>query len=150
MVLEPAVDSESMTDDNSRTSDLPGDAAPETLPTTPLEPAPEPSTASADTSAARRPFLQRTGVRVGGAVVAAVALLGAGVGVGVGVAAATMDGPSVHGGGPGQDYSSPRGPGMRDDDSGSPGRPGHDDGRTDDDGLDGDDDTIAPSPEATP
>ncbi|MDN3496791.1 hypothetical protein QL996_12695 [Planococcus sp. APC 4015] len=123
-------------------------SGPEHLPTTPSPVA----TATPDASPERRPLLQRTWVRVAGAAVAAVLLLGLGAGVGAAATAAGLAGSSVRGGVPGLLGGDDRGSQLQRPDGGPrgdlEGRDG--DHRGDDDSDSDSDDGVSPAPEATP
>ncbi|WP_076681150.1 hypothetical protein [Microbacterium sp. RU33B] len=162
-----------MTKDTRNTPDQPAfvdpvssagadEKAAETLPLTPDAPtADAQGPGVAPQSSARRPFLQRTGVRIAGAAVGAVALLGVGVGVGVAATHAAVDSPAQRDSGFFSDdgdqdgFGRPDG-GARGGDELRGHRPGpggsldhsDSDGDSDDDG---DTDTdLLPSPGATP
>ena len=166
--MEPPLDSEGMTEDTRNTPDQPASADPvpstgadekaaETLPLTPEAPATDAGVATP--SPARRPFLQRTGVRIAGAAVGAVALLGVGVGVGVAATHAAVDSPSQRDGGLFSDdgdqdgFGRPDG-GSRGGDEARGHRPGpggsHDHSDSDSDSDSDDDTDVLPTPGATP
>lgn len=71
------------------------------LPATPGDVEPALAQSDPDAAAARRPFLQRTWVRVTGAAVAAVVLLGTGAGLGAAATTAVLVGGHHVGGAPG-------------------------------------------------